>query len=57
MIALNVSMDLNKIQHLQLKILKDAFKLVQMEPFNGICFVRNVTQHASNVLADWILIV
>ena len=57
MIAFNVQTDLNKIQHLLLKIQKDAWKLVHKEHFNGMNFVRNVTSHASIVLVDTIIIV
>ena len=42
MIAFNVLTDLNKTQHLLLKILKDAYKLVQKEHFNEMSFARNV---------------
>ena len=57
MIAFYVQTDLNKIQHLILKILKDACKLAHKEHFNVMNFVRNVTSHANIVQVDTIIIV
>ena len=48
-IVLNAPMDLNKIELLKLRILKDAFKLVRMEHFSMAHSVRNVTKPANYV--------
>ena len=56
-IVLNVPTDSNKIELLKSKSLKDVSKLVLMERFNVIIFVRNVILPAKSALLDLIIIV
>ena len=56
-IALNVLMDSNKIGLPKLRILNDVSKLVQLEPFSEMSFVRYVMRLASSALQVLIIIV